>query len=33
MVVDEADSLHQGVADGGADKVEAALFQVFAQLI
>ena len=27
MIVDHADSLHEGVADGGADKIEAALFQ------
>ncbi len=31
MVVDHADGLHVGVHDGGADEVEAALLEVFAE--
>ncbi len=30
MVIDHADGLHEGVADGGADEFEAALFEGFA---
>ena len=30
MVVDEAGGLHEGVADGGADELEAAAFEVAA---
>jgi len=30
MIVDHADGLHEGVADGRPDKIEAAFFQVFA---
>lgn len=30
VVIDHADGLHEGVADGGADEAEAAFFQVFA---
>ena len=33
MVIDHAHSLHQGVADGGAYKIEAAFFQVLAHLV
>jgi hypothetical protein len=32
VVVEEADGLHEGVADGGADEFEAAFFEVFAHL-
>ncbi len=30
MVIDHANSLHEGVADGGADEVEASFFERFA---
>ena len=30
MVIDHAHSLHEGIADGGADEAEAALFERFA---
>lgn len=30
MVVDHTDSLHQGIADGGADELESSVGQVFA---
>ena len=30
MIVDHADGLHEGVADGRPDKIEAEFFQVFA---
>ncbi len=33
MVVDQADGLHEGVADGGADEVEAAFFEVLAESV
>ena len=33
MVVDHADGLHEGVADGGADEFEAAFFQVLAHRV
>ena len=33
MVIDHACGLHEGTADGGADEVEAAFFQVFAHRI
>lgn len=33
MIVDHADGLHQGVADGRADKVASALFEVFTHSI
>ena len=33
MVIDHADRLHEGVADGRADKAEAARFQVLAQRV
>jgi hypothetical protein len=33
MVIDHAYGLHQGVADGGAHKVEAAFFKIFAHLV